>query len=91
MVRVAGLAPGDYDLMVGGGSQGRVHVTSLNLVELTFDTLPPEPAAASEDDGSQTPAGLVDGSRSLLTFDPRGFPVAISKDGVDLLVVLVRV
>jgi len=88
-VTVAGLAPGRYDLNVGGSSQALLSVSSLNEIEVSFDTTPPDSDDPQrEDDAKAADDGLVvDGSRRLLTFDPRGFAVSIAQGGVDVLVI----
>ena len=94
VVKVAGLAPGTYDLVLGGSPEGQLHVRSLDEIELTFDTIPAEalesgdahgraPRADEPQGGDEDDEGL----RRLLTFDPRGWAISVARDGVDILVI----
>jgi len=86
-VSVAGLAPGAYDVLVGDAAQARIAVTSLDTVDIAFDSLP---TAGIDDQGGES---LVRGGARkragslLLTFDPRGLPVALSQGSEKILLI----
>jgi len=87
-VSVAGLAPGTYDVLVGGAAQARIAVTSLDTVDIAFDSLP---SAGVDDQGGESLAGDRAKKRAagslLLTFDPRGLPVSLSQGGATILLI----
>lgn len=83
VVRIAGLEPGTYDLLIGGTSQGRIRIMSLDEVELSFDTMPQDEQGGDDPLIGDDPYGGL----NLLTFDPRGFPVSLALQGVDVLVI----
>ena len=96
VVKVAGLAPGVYDLTVGGVPKARLSVVGLDEAELTFDSLPP--SATADDDSTSAASGDGSGSHGrgrnareggalLLSFDPTGLPVAITVGGQTVLLI----
>src|SRR5262245_31589281 len=42
-VKVAGLAPGTYELVIGGTPEAALQIASLDEVELSFDSMPEDP------------------------------------------------
>lgn len=88
-VKVEGLAPGTYDLLVGGASKAQIEVSSTGEVELQFDSMPD---GIGDDQGDndlqgEDDQGDDDGLDLLLSFDPRGQQVAISLGGTNILVI----
>lgn len=86
VVKVAGLSPGTYELVIGGTPEAFLRIVSLDEVELSFDTVPEESVDTQAGDDAQgyTDQGDEELHR-LLTFDPRGFPVSLTLNGVDIL------
>jgi len=74
VIKVAGLAPGTYELVIGGTPEAFLRVVSLDEVEVSFDTIPEKPEEGDEDLGDEE-------LHRLLTFDPRGFPVSLTREG----------
>jgi hypothetical protein len=91
-LEIEGAAPGTYDVVVGDALRAQLVVTSLDAATLSFDSLPTADADAAAGEsirrGRDHGQGHGHGSPSLLlTFDPRGLPVAVSIAGQNVLLI----
>lgn len=85
VVKVAGLSPGTYELVIGGTPESFLRIVSLDGVELSFDTIPEESVDTVGDDAQGNDDQADEDLHRLLTFDPRGFPISLRLNGVDIL------